>query len=162
MKPEIIKDFERGQLLVNRAFAADLPLVWKAWTDAQLLEQWWAPKPWKTETKSMNFTPGGKWLYAMVGPEGEKHWAVIQYHEIQHEDYFKAEDAFGDEEGNINTELPGSVWAVTFQSSGKDTLVKIAIQYVNAEALQTILDMGMEEGFSMALDNLDELLKTLT
>jgi uncharacterized protein YndB with AHSA1/START domain len=60
------------QLIVTREFDANSDLVWKAWTTAELLDQWWAPKPYRAETKSLDFREGGVWLYAMVSPENEK------------------------------------------------------------------------------------------
>ncbi len=161
MSTEVIKDLTNGILQVSREFEAGLPLVWRAWTEPELLDQWWAPKPWRCETISMDFRPGGKWIYAMVGPEGERHAGVQIYSEIQREAWFKGKDAFGDEQGNINEDLPVAVWENTFTSTPKGTLVKTTAKYPNPEALQTVLDMGMEEGLKMAQNNLDELLKQL-
>ena len=59
---------------VTREFDAELSLVWDAFTKQELLDQWWAPKPWASKTKSMNFKVGGRRFYAMVSPEGEEHW----------------------------------------------------------------------------------------
>ncbi|HYG14458.1 MAG TPA: SRPBCC domain-containing protein, partial [Bacteroidia bacterium] len=77
MKNNLLMDFNvdkaNRKIKVTREFAAPLSQVWEAWTNSQVLDQWWAPKPWKAKTKTMNFTEGGYWLYAMVGPEGEEH-----------------------------------------------------------------------------------------
>src|SRR5690606_24689155 len=106
MKPNLLFDFtvnkENKTIHVTREFDANLELVWEAWTNPEILDQWWAPKPWRTETKSMDFREGGHWLYAMVGPKGEKHWNMAQYISIENEKYFKAKDGFCDENGNIN------------------------------------------------------------
>lgn len=69
-------------LKVERTFNAPIELVWRAWTEAELLDQWWAPKPWKSETSHMDFSEGGYRLYAMVGPEGEKHLGRTDYRSI--------------------------------------------------------------------------------
>ena len=58
-------------VFVNREFAADLSLVWDAFTKQEILDQWWAPKPWVSKTKFMNFEVGGRRFYAMVSPEGQ-------------------------------------------------------------------------------------------
>ena len=78
-KTLVVKDLEEKTILVSRTFTAPLEKVWRAYTESELLEQWWAPKPWKAETKSMHFSVGGYWLYAMVGPENEKHWGRMDY-----------------------------------------------------------------------------------
>ena len=56
---------------ITREFDADLSLVWDAFTKAELLDQWVAPKPWTSKTKSMDFKVGGKRVYAMVSPDGK-------------------------------------------------------------------------------------------
>lgn len=60
-KTEIVKDLANKSLVITRDFSAPVAKVWKAWTESKLLDQWWAPKPWKTETKSMDFRNGGYW-----------------------------------------------------------------------------------------------------
>ena len=65
-------DKANKKINVERAFAAPLKKAWAAWTQAELLDQWWAPKPWKAQTKSMDFKVGGRWIYSMTGPDGTK------------------------------------------------------------------------------------------
>ena len=66
----ISKDAAARQLTVVREFQAPVEQVWKAWTEPSLLDEWWAPRPWKAITKRMDFQPGGTWLYVMAGPNG--------------------------------------------------------------------------------------------
>ena len=61
-------DKATATIYVAREFAAELDLVWDAWTKAEMLEQWMAPKPWRIQTKEMDFREGGRWLYVMVSP----------------------------------------------------------------------------------------------
>src|SRR5687767_13982427 len=98
-------------------------MVWDAWTKPEILVQWWAPKPWKAKTKSMDFREGGSWLYAMVGPEGEVHWSKADYKTITHLKSFSGLDAFSDENGNINESLPRTMWENTFTGNGDSTMV---------------------------------------
>jgi uncharacterized glyoxalase superfamily protein PhnB len=78
MNPNLLFDFsvnkDSNTINVKRQFAADLPLVWDAWTKPELLDQWWAPKPFRNKTKSMDFREGGAWHYAMISPENITHW----------------------------------------------------------------------------------------
>jgi uncharacterized protein YndB with AHSA1/START domain len=161
MKSEFLKDLDKGTLEVAREFKADLSLVWRAWTEAELLDQWWAPKPWKCVTKTMELKPGGKWIYDMVGPNGERHGALQIFEEIKFHVFFSGKDAFADSEGNINEALPVATWRNSFSSTENGTLVRTYAQYPNPEALKTVLDMGMEEGLQMAQNNLEELLAQL-
>lgn len=72
----ISKDAANKKLIVVREVDAPLEDVWKAWTDSNILDQWWAPKPWRAKTKTMDFREGGMWLYSMVGPDALSHIAV--------------------------------------------------------------------------------------
>jgi uncharacterized protein YndB with AHSA1/START domain len=146
---------------VEREFDAPLDLVWSAWTTAELLDQWWAPKPYKTITKSMDFREGGQWLYYMLSPEGETHWCLNNYITIQPQHEFTSLDAFCNEEGEINMDFPRANWHASFAPSGERTLVTIVTTYEKKEDLEAVLTMGMQEGFTMALNNLDEVLATL-
>lgn len=154
-------DKANNQINVKREFNAELPLVWKAWTTSEVLDQWWAPKPWKADTKSMDFREGGFWLYSMTGPmEGEMacHWCRNDYTRIDEEKFFAGLDAFCDENGVINMEFPRTKWENTFTSNGKTTTVSIQATYNSLQDLEQIINMGFKEGFTMALQNLDDYL----
>ncbi|MFT3794153.1 SRPBCC family protein [Flavobacterium sp.] len=162
MKSNLTMDFSIDQssnsVHVKKEFDAPLATVWSAWTQSQWLDQWWAPKPWKAQTKSMDFTEGGRWLYAMVGPEGEEHWSIADYKKIEPHQFFEGEDAFTDSQGNINPGMPRMNWKVRFSKTSDSTLVDIHITFDQPDDLESTLKMGFQEGFTMGLGNLDELL----
>jgi uncharacterized protein YndB with AHSA1/START domain len=158
---DFIVDKDNKTITVKREFAAELPLVWNAYTKSDILDQWWAPKPWKARTKTMDFKEGGSWHYAMVGPEGEEHWALAKYEEIQPQKGFKAFDAFADAEGHVNKDMPQSKWDATFTDKGSSTLVKFVISYDDLSQLEATIQMGFKEGLAMAMENLDALLPSL-
>jgi len=151
-------DKANSTVTVKRAFAAPLDQVWAAWTQSDLLDQWWAPKPYKVETKSMDFRVGGFWLYAMVSPENEKHWCREDYETIDELKSYSFLDAFCDENGNVTNQFPRSFWTNSFTKDGDQTLVTIVIKHDRPEDLDQILEMGFKEGFAAGLDNLDALL----
>ncbi len=152
------QDVANKKMTVVREFAAPIERVWAAWTQAELLDKWWAPKPWKAETKSMNFKEGGMWLYSMVGPNGERHWAAKEYKTIHAPKSFTSEDAFTDEHGKKNADFAPNFWGSQFQPSPVGTKVTVEIIYKNEEEMQKQINMGFKEGFAMGHDNLDELL----
>ena len=158
MTTQIHTDFEQFTFQAKRTFNAPVSLVWRAYTEKELLDQWWAPLPWKTETQSLDFQPGGKWRYDMVGPAGERHGGVQIFQEIVFEDYFSGIDAFADEQGQINDDLPVATWKNTFVPTENGTLVIVDAVYPNREALETVINMGMAQGVAAAHDNLAELL----
>lgn len=149
-------DKENNRIKVEREFAAPVENVWAAWTQPELMDQWWAPKPYQTKTKSMDFREGGYWLYAMIGPQGDTHWCRADYKSIKPLKSYTGLDAFCDEEGVIKEEFPSALWAVDFNAIGETTLVKIELVYENLSDLEKIIEMGFKEGFTMALSNLDQ------
>lgn len=163
MKTNLLFDFEvdkaNNAMYIKREFDADLDLVWDAWTKPELLDKWWAPKPYRVVTKSMNFKEGGFWHYAMVSPQDEKHWCRADYQKINTKKSYSYTDAFCDENGIINTDIhPGSKWENTFAQNGDTTTVSITITYKTLEDLEKIMGLGFKEGFTMCIGNLDELL----
>lgn len=157
---QVVKDLDNKKITLTRSFDADLETVWDMWTRAEMLDLWWAPKPWRAETKSQSFKPGGKWVYAMVGPEGERHWAIVEYTSIEKQKSFAGTDAFADENGNINMDMPRTTWKVSFEKTTKGTKVTAVITASDRVNLEKLMEMGFEEGISIAMDGLDEYLKT--
>ncbi|MFD2937309.1 SRPBCC family protein [Spirosoma flavum] len=155
-----VVDKDSKQIRVERQFDAPLPMVWAAWTQSELLDQWWAPKPWKARTKSLEFRLGGSWLYAMISPKGEEHWSKGDYKQIVPLGRFSVLDGFCDENGTINPDMPQSLWDNTFTEKGNSTLVTIVITYDQLADLEKIIDMGFKEGFTAGMENLDLYLST--
>ncbi|PKV76000.1 SRPBCC family protein [Pontibacter ramchanderi] len=149
---------ENKTITVKREFAAELPLVWDAYTKSELLDQWWAPKPWKARTKTMDFREGGHWHYAMVGPEGEEHWALANYKTIEPKKRFTAMDGFADAAGVIDPAMPQSKWEVNFTPQDEVTLVENLITFDDLAQLETTIQMGFKEGLTAAMEGLDALL----
>lgn len=146
---------EKNTIQVKREFAALLPHVWDAWTRPELLDLWWAPKPYETKTKSMEFKEGGTWLYAMIGPEKDVHWCRTDYQSIVPLMHFTGRDAFCDENGKISADFPSAFWTTSFHEDGDHTFVTIEIAYDQLSDLEKIIELGFKEGFTMALGNLD-------
>ena len=158
---EFIVNKETQTVLVTRTFAAAINPVWDAFTKAEILDQWWAPKPWRSKTKVMDFAVGGKRFYAMVGPNGEEHWSLQQFTSINPKTNFKMDSAFADKDEN--PQLPGSQWDLNFgEENGTDgqQLTKVSISIYNEllTRLEQMIEMGFKEGFTMTLTSLDELL----
>ena len=155
-------DKTNNTVLVTREFAAGLSLVWDAFTTQEILDQWWAPKPWQSRTKFMDFTTGGRRFYAMVSPEGQEHWSVQNFTSISPKTNFKYVDAFTDKDENINKELPGSDWDLNFVARNETTTVKITIKHKTLADLEKIIEMGFQGGFTMTLNYLENLLENLS
>jgi PhnB protein len=155
---------DRDNLLIKvmRSFDAPLDLVWSAWTEAELLDQWWGPKPFRAETKFMDFSVGGRWLYAMVGPEGVVAWNVKYFSQIVPQKSFTYRSIFCDENGKVKPGTTGSDWINSFAESKGITMVTNDIRVDSLEHLEAHIKMGFKEGYTAGLDQLDELLALLT
>ncbi len=166
MKNDLLFDFTIDKttltVSINREFAAGLSLVWDAFTQQEILDQWWAPKPWVSKTKHMNFREGGRRFYAMVSPEGQEHWSIQEYTSINPTTHFKILSAFADKDENILTDWPGSAWDLTFSENDGTTIVRITIKHKSLTDLEKMIEMGFQGGFTMILDYLENLLPTLS
>ncbi len=157
-KTQVSKNLEEKSILVSRTFDAPLASVWRAFTESELLDQWWGSEPWRAETKRMDFSEGGHWLYAMIGPDGTKVWGIMNYKSISPMKKMEGEDGFCDENGIINPAFPVTQWITTFTETSSGILVEQKGIYAKREDLQTIVDMGFEQGISTGLDQLEALL----
>ena len=144
---------------VKREFNAELALVWEAWTNPEILDLWWAPKPYTTKTKKMDFREGGNWLYAMIGPNNEIHWCKADYKKIDPERSYSYTDNFCDENGQVTEKFPNSFWTNVFNANQETTTVNITIQYENLAALEKVIEVGFKEGFLKAMENLDQYIE---
>jgi uncharacterized protein YndB with AHSA1/START domain len=162
MKTDLQFDFivnkEKNKLTVNREFKADRQLVWDCYTKSELLDQWFAPTPLKAKTKSIDFKEGGHWHYAMVEPNGTEYWGWTEYIAIKPIDYYTTLDAFSNEKGEINPNLPRAKWNVNFSDKGNNTLVQTVVIYDSLQDLEAVIKMGMKDGLTSTLERLDALL----
>jgi len=163
MKNDLLFDFtvdkSTKKVFINREFDADLSLVWDAFTKQEILDQWWAPKPWASKTKVMNFEVGGRRFYAMVSPEGHERWSIQKYTSISPKTNFKMLNAFADKDEN--PELPGSEWDLNFSEQNGTTKVSVTIYNESLTRMEKMIEMGFKEGFTMTLKSLEELLTSL-
>jgi uncharacterized glyoxalase superfamily protein PhnB/uncharacterized protein YndB with AHSA1/START domain len=160
MKNAMLFDFKvdklNNKIAVERSFDAPVELVWAAWTEADILDQWWAPKPYQAVTKSLNFKEGGRWHYHMLGPDNEKQWCIFDYKVIKPLQFYAGQDAFCDENEVINNTKPVVKWENSFRPHDHQTIVDIQLQFESLEDLETIVQMGFNEGFTACMENLDQ------
>ena len=164
MKNDLLFDFTVDKaaktVFITREFDAELSLVWDAFTKAEILDQWVAPKPWVSKTKFMDFKVGGRRFYAMVSPEGQERWLIQKYTSISPKTNFKMFNAFADQDEN--PELPGSDWDYTFSEQDGTTRMSITIYNESLARMEKMIEMGFTEGFKISMNNLDNLLSTLS
>ena len=160
MEMDFVVDKEAKTVSITKEFAFGLDLVWDAYTKPELLDRWWAPKPWMSRTKVLDFKVGGRRFYAMVSPEGDERWVVQKYTSITPKTNFKLFNAFADKDENL--ELPGSDWDLNFSEQDGRTKVSVSIYNESLERLERMIEFGFREGTMAQLQNLEELLATLS
>lgn len=160
MTTEVVfnKDFDSAGIFVMKVLDADIPTVWDHLTNSRLLDLWWAPKPWKCETKNLDFRPGGSWNYAMVGPENGRQYAGATFQEINLHRSFDWTDYFTDQTGNKDTGMPTVKWLFGFTGVEEGTKLTINIHFNSEQEMKQLVELGFEEGFKQALNQLQELL----
>lgn len=156
MEMGFVVNKETKTVTITKEFEAGLALVWDAYTKAELLDQWWAPKPFASRTKVMDFVVGGRRFYAMVSPEGQERWVVQRYKSITPKSNFQFFNTFADADENL--ELPGSDWDLNFSEQDGKTTVHVSIYNESLERLERMIEFGFREGTMAQLQNLEELL----
>jgi len=156
-------DKATATIYVTREFAADLDLVWDAFTKAEILDQWMSPKPWRVQTKEMDFREGGRWLYAMISPENVSRWSLAEFVEIQPKSSFTTKNSFSDENGDpINTGFTFSLTKNSFTAGAEKTTFQMVKKMASLAELEQFIAGGYyKEGTTLIMRNLDEYLLTL-
>jgi len=155
-------DKTKNTIFITREFLAELSWVWDAFTKQEILDQWGAPEPWIIKTKYMRFEEGGRRLYSMTSPEGQEHWSIQEFTSISPTNNFKMLTNFSDRDGNISSGFQSSENNLDFSEADGVTTVKITIKYATPAILEMMIEKGFREGFTMTMNNLEDLLKTLS
>ncbi len=154
------KDSEAMTMTVTADFAAPIGPVWQMWENPRLLERWWGPPTYPATVVAHDLTPGGKVDYFMTGPEGDQPrgwWRVI---EVDAPNRLEFEDGFADDEGNPNPEMPTMIIRVALAAQpGGGTRMTIETTFPSAEVMEQMAAMGMEEGITLAVGQIDALLQ---
>jgi uncharacterized protein YndB with AHSA1/START domain len=168
MSTKMISKVEGNELILEREFDAPKALVFKAFSEAEHLKHWWGPRGWTLTVCHIDFRVGGTWHYCMKCMDenqgdffGFESWGKAVYQDIVQDEKIVYVDYFSDAEGNEAPGMPSTISILTFEENdGKTKLINRA-QYASAEALKTVLDMGMEQGITETWDRLAEYVSSL-
>ncbi|MEX0886715.1 MAG: SRPBCC family protein [Phycisphaeraceae bacterium] len=143
-----------SEILLTRVFDAPRRLVWQAWTEADQIAQWWGPANFSTRVEALDFRPGGRWRYVMIGPDGAEYPAEGTFREIVPFEHIVSTDEFpGDFEHPEVTDLPAGIVATTiFEDIGDKTRITVRIAHPNAEERAKHEAMGVVGGFESMFD----------
>jgi uncharacterized protein YndB with AHSA1/START domain len=154
------------ELVITRMFDAPRELVWRAWTECDLLKRWWGPKNFTAPYCKIDLRIGGKYLYCMRSAEGQDYWSTGVYREIARPERLVCTDSFADEKGNV---VPASHYGmtgewplelqvtITFEAHGKQTKMTLRHAGLPAGDMMEMTGAGWNESF----DKLAESLKAV-
>ncbi len=151
--------------VIARVFNAPRDMVWQVWTNCEHLKHWWGPKGWSLPVCKLDFRVGGVWHYCMEGtmPDGSvvKSWGRATYREIVKPEHIVYDDTFSDEVGTVNESMAQMMITLTFADVDGKTEVTSRTLFESADQLQSIIDMGMEQGLAETWDRLEEYVKQI-
>lgn len=155
---DIATDIDSRTLTITAAFAAPVDRVWGLYADPRQLEKVWGPPTYPATFVDHDLNPGGRCTYYMTGPEGERFGGYWQITAVEEPTSFSFDDGFADGNGNPNPDLPVSHNTFSFAAADGGTRATYVSRYESAEAMQQVLDMGMEEGARESINQIDEFL----
>jgi uncharacterized protein YndB with AHSA1/START domain len=166
---EMVSRVENESVLVlERVFHAPRDLVFNMFKEPEHLKNWWGPTGWELPICNIDFRPGGVWHYCMkcVDPNqgkfyGMESWGKAIYRDINEPETIFYTDYFSDEEGNINDNMPSTEITLEFVDLGDKTQLINRSEYVSAEALNSVMDMGMLQGITETWNRLEKYLNQI-
>ena len=147
-------------MTVTAEFDATPERVWQLWADPRQLERWWGPPSYPATFDSHDLRPGGRMAYHMTTPSGEQPRGYWDIDEVEPPHRLAFHDGFADENGTPNDEMTGPASAVVTIEDAGDGLTRMRIEHTfpSAEAMEQVLAMGMEEGLTQAIGQIDAIL----
>jgi uncharacterized protein YndB with AHSA1/START domain len=152
-------DAEQLTLDLVAEFDASPEQVWGVWEDPRKLERWWGPPGWPATFTRHEFEVGGESRYYMTGPEGDKHFGWWRIDVIDDHRHLEFANGFAGADGEPVPDLVPAGGIVELDSDGGRTRMLVRTQFVDVEQMERMIGMGMQEGMSMALTQIDTLLQ---
>ncbi len=154
---DVKSDLDNLTLTIEAQFAAPVERIWEVYADARQLERVWGPPTHPATFVDHSLTPGSRSTYFMTSPEGEKYAGVWDLETVEVPSRFTFADAFADLDFNPRPELPISQNVVSFADHDGSTQATYVSTFASADDLQQVLDMGVVEGASSAINQIDDL-----
>jgi uncharacterized protein YndB with AHSA1/START domain len=153
------KDPHALTMTLDAEFDATPDRVWQLWSDPRQLERWWGPPSYPATFTRHELRPGGRVEYHMTGPEGDQPHAYWEVQQVEPPHSLVVLDGFADEEGTPISEMPVNEFRVTIEAIGSGrTRMSIESTFPSIEAMEQLIAMGMEQGLSEAVGQIDAIL----
>lgn len=158
---DVTTDTENLTMTVVADFAAPIERVWSAYSDPRQLERFWGPPGWPATFTAWDHTVGGRAVYSMNGPRGEKSSGSWEFVSIDEPHGFEVIDSFVDEDGTPLDGFPAQRMSFAFESTADGTRMVTTSHFDSVDALEQVVEMGQVEGLKMAMAQLDAVLQDL-
>jgi uncharacterized protein YndB with AHSA1/START domain len=155
---EVHKDTQALTMTVVAQFRAPVARVWAAYADPRQLERFWGPPEWPATFARHDFTVGGRSEYVMNGPKGETSRGFWEFVSIDEPRAFEVKDGFLGEDGKQAPDMPTMRMRFTFEPHDGGTRMVTVTTFPSLQALEQLLEMGMEEGMKAAMAQIDGVL----
>jgi uncharacterized protein YndB with AHSA1/START domain len=155
---DVNKDLDALTMTITAEFDAGAERVWEMWSDPRRLERWWGPPSHPATFVDHDLTPGGRAAYFMTSPEGQKYHGWWRVEEVEPPTSLRFEDGFADDQGNPSKEMPTTIAKVTITEADGTTTMRIESKFGSRPAMEKQIEMGMEQGMTEALGQIDGLL----
>jgi uncharacterized protein YndB with AHSA1/START domain len=153
------KDPEALTMTLEAEFDASPERVWQLWADPRQLERWWGPPTYPATFTKHDLTPGSRVEYHMTGPEGDQPKGFWEIVETDAPRRIAFRDGFANDDGSPNTDLPVHDVQVTIEEVGDNkTRMTFRSKFASTQAMEQVLAMGMEEGLTEAVGQIDAIL----
>jgi uncharacterized protein YndB with AHSA1/START domain len=153
------KDSDALTMTLEAEFDAAAERVWQLWADPRQLERWWGPPTYPATFTKHDLRPGGRVEYHMTGPEGDQPKGYWEIDEADAPRSIVFRDGFANDDGSPNTDMPVNTVRVSIEeTAGSRTRMSIESIFPSTEAMEQVLAMGMEEGLTQAVGQIDAIL----
>ena len=152
------QDLEALTLVLVAEFAAPPERVWEVWSDPRQLERWWGPPTWPATFEEHDLVVGGSSRYYMTGPEGEKARGWWRFLTVDAPRRLEFEDGFSDDSGEPDPTMPTIRAEVDLEATEAGTRMTVTSRFATVEQMQQLAEMGMVEGITAAMGQIDDLL----
>ncbi|MBU4214819.1 MAG: SRPBCC domain-containing protein [Actinobacteria bacterium] len=153
-----IPDTESLTLTVVAQLAAPPARVWQLWVDPRQLERWWGPPTWPATFTAHDPRPGGRSSYRMTGPDGTTANGWWRFHAIDELRSLEIDEGFADADGEPDLTMPTTRMRLDLSETADGTRMTLVSHFASVEQMQQLLEMGMVDGMSEAMSQIDAIL----
>lgn len=154
---DVDKDIDALTMTITAEFDADAERLWELWSDPRQLERWWSPPSHSSTFVEHELTVGARTTYFMTGPGGEKHHGWWRIEEVEPPHRLRIKDDAVDDEGKPDDGGPTAMTVTIAEADGTATM-SIQAHFGDRESMEQMLEMGMEQGMTETLNQVDPLL----